>query len=57
MDILQCFEHWGDTYHSKWLDIIRIALGIFFCFMGVDFLQIMSTVTGPLSTFRTFFYQ
>lgn len=54
MDILHRFEHWGDAHHPKWLDIIRIVLGIFFCYKGVDFLQNMSTVTGPLSTKTSF---
>jgi uncharacterized membrane protein YphA (DoxX/SURF4 family) len=54
MDILHRFEHWGDAHHPKWLDIIRIVLGIFLCYKGVDFLQNMSTITGPLSTKTSF---
>jgi putative oxidoreductase len=42
MNLIQRVEHWGDTHHSKWLDIIRIALGIFLCYKGIDFLNNMS---------------
>ncbi len=54
MDILHRFERWGDTHHPKGLDIIRIVLGIFLCYKGIDFLQNMSTITGPLSTKTSF---
>ena len=54
MDILHRFEHWGDAHHPKWLDIIRIVLGIFLCYKGIDFLRNMSTITGPLSTKTSF---
>ncbi|MBC7886884.1 MAG: DoxX family protein [Ferruginibacter sp.] len=46
MNILQRFEHWGDSHHPKWLDIIRILLGIFLCYKGVDFLRNMGTLMG-----------
>ena len=39
MNLLEKFEYWGDRHHPKWLDIIRIALGIFLCWKGVDFLR------------------
>lgn len=39
---IQSVEHWGDAHHSKWLDILRIALGVFLCYKGVDFLYHMS---------------
>ena len=54
MDILHRLEHWGDTHHPKWIDIIRIVLGAFLCYKGADFLQNMSSVTGPLSTKTSF---
>ncbi|MEN9570722.1 MAG: hypothetical protein RL172_1953, partial [Bacteroidota bacterium] len=54
MNILQRFEHWGDTHHPKWLDIIRIVLGGFLFYKGIDFLQNSSNVTGPLSTKTSF---
>lgn len=39
MNLLEKFEYWGDRHHPKWLDIIRIALGIFLCWKGIDFLR------------------
>jgi len=51
-------EHWGDTHHPKWVDIIRIALGVFLCYKGIDFLRNMSTMNDLLShrlSFGSFF--
>ena len=44
MNILERIEHWGDAHHPKWLDIIRITLGIFLCYKGIDFLRNMGTL-------------
>ncbi|MEP7141451.1 MAG: DoxX family protein [Ferruginibacter sp.] len=46
MNILQRIELWGDTHHPKWVDIIRITLGIFLCYKGIDFLRNMGTLMG-----------
>ncbi len=54
MNILQRFEHWGDAHHPKWLDLIRIVLGAFLFYKGIDFLNNSSTITGPLSTKTSF---
>lgn len=59
MNLIQKFEYWGDRHHPKWLDIIRIALGIFLCYKGVDFLrntsQLISVMklTSPFGDFMT----
>ncbi|MDQ6609162.1 MAG: DoxX family membrane protein [Bacteroidota bacterium] len=37
MNYLQRMEHWGDTHHPKYLDILRIVLGMFLCFKGIEF--------------------
>ncbi len=42
MDLLHRLEHWGDTHHPKWMDYIRIALGLFLCFKGINFLRNIS---------------
>jgi putative oxidoreductase len=49
MDILHRFEYWGDHHHPKWVDIIRIALGIFLCYKGIDFLRNTSLLIGLMS--------
>lgn len=37
MNYLQRVEHWGDAHHPKYLDLLRIALGVFLCIKGVEF--------------------
>ena len=54
MDILHRLEHWGDAHHPKWLDLIRIVLGGFLFYKGIDFLNNSSVITGPLSTKTSF---
>lgn len=59
MNILQRVEHWGDSHHPKWLDFIRITLGIFLCYKGIDFLKNMGTLMGlmPINVeFDSFMY-
>lgn len=58
MDILHRFEYWGDHHHPKWVDIIRIALGIFLCYKGIDFLRntsfLISLMSGGRDSFNSF---
>lgn len=49
MNYLQRIEHWGDAHHPKWLDILRIALGLFLCFKGVEFANNMNRLMGLMS--------
>ncbi len=49
MNILQRLELWGDTHHPKWLDIIRITLGIFLCYKAISFLMDMSSMISVFS--------
>ena len=44
MNILQRVQIWGDHHHSKWLDILRMALGIFLFYKGFEFLQNMGSM-------------
>jgi hypothetical protein len=44
MNIIQRLEHWGDTHHPKWLDIIRIFLGMFLFLKGLDFINNMDVL-------------
>lgn len=44
MNTLQRLEYWGERHHPKWADLIRIALGIFLCFKGAEFLTNMSAM-------------
>lgn len=49
MNTLQRIEHWGDTHHPKWVDIVRIALGIFLVYKGFEFVKDMSSFISLLS--------
>ena len=49
MNLLQRLEHWGDRHHPQWLDILRIALGGFLCYKGMEFLNSMSEMLSLMS--------
>ena len=55
MNLLQRLEHWGDRHHPAWMDIVRIALGIFLVYKGFDFLNHMSDLIGLMSASSTSF--
>ena len=40
---------WGDRHHPRWLDIIRIFLGIFMCYKGVDLLNNINLLANAMS--------
>jgi putative oxidoreductase len=54
MNFIQRLEHWGDTHHPKWLDLLRIALGLFLCFKGIEFLNNMSSMLNLLTSKMSF---
>ena len=58
MNFLQRLEHWGDTHHPKWMDIVRISLGIFLCYKGIDFLLNMGELIALMTnkSFGSFAY-
>jgi putative oxidoreductase len=39
MNMVHKIEHWGDTHHPKFLDFVRIALGIFLLLKGIAFME------------------
>ena len=49
MNYIERMGQWGDTHHPKWIDIVRIALGVFLIYKGVDFLKNMSVVNDLLA--------
>jgi putative oxidoreductase len=54
MNLVQRVEHWGDTHHPQWLDIVRIALGLFLCYKGVDFLMNMGSMLDLITNKMSF---
>lgn len=54
MNYIERIEQWGDRHHPKWMDIVRIALGIFLIYKGVDFLRNMSVMNDLLTKNMSF---
>lgn len=42
MDLLHRLGHWGERHHPRWVDIVRISLGLFLCYKGIQFPDHMS---------------
>ena len=54
MNLVQRMEHWGDTHHPQWLDIVRIALGVFLCYKGVEYLYNMGAMLSLITNKMAF---
>ena len=54
MNLLQRFEIWGDTHHPKYMDIVRIALGVFLCYKGIDFLRHMGAMNDLITNYFSY---
>ncbi|WP_439697699.1 DoxX family protein [Mucilaginibacter sp. AW1-7] len=39
MNVVHKIEHWGDTHHPKFLDLVRVALGVFLLLKGIAFME------------------
>ena len=39
MNVIHRIEKWGDTHHPRFLDIIRILLGVFLLLKGLGFMN------------------
>ncbi|GAB3957530.1 hypothetical protein GCM10028805_50400 [Spirosoma harenae] len=39
MNLLTRIEHWGDTHHPAWTDVLRIMLGIILILKGISFIS------------------
>ena len=46
MNIIQRIEHWGDTHHPRWVDMVRIVLGVLIFAKGVSFVMDRESVAG-----------
>jgi len=51
MDLFNRIERWGDTHHPKWVDYVRIALGVFLCIKGLQFPGHASEVMQSMPNF------
>jgi putative oxidoreductase len=54
MNFLERMELWGDRHHPKWLDIIRIALGIFLFIKGIEFYNNLGAMMGMMENLVPF---
>ncbi len=50
MNFFHRLEKWGDTHHPKWLDAIRIVLGIFLFLKGLEFVNNMDALTSVIDS-------
>lgn len=46
MNIVQKVEHWGDMHHAKWLDAIRVILGLIILGKGIEFASQIGSQEG-----------
>lgn len=54
MNLVQRVEFWGERHHPQWTDIVRIGLGIFLVYKGIDFARNITTVTNLMSSSISF---
>lgn len=38
MNLVHKIEHWGDDHHAKWLDVVRIVLGLLLVSKAIAFM-------------------
>ncbi|MHB8209045.1 DoxX family protein [Mucilaginibacter sp.] len=48
MKTLDKIQDWGDRHHPKWLDVLRIALGVVFIWKGIEFMLNLGVLTDFL---------
>lgn len=48
MNLIHRIEHWGDTHHPRWMDAVRIVLGIVILAKGVSFIADTDSVARLL---------
>lgn len=57
MNYIQRLEHWGDAHHPRYMDILRMALGVFLILKGIEFarnssvLEVLLSRQVPFSSF------
>ncbi|OOQ62242.1 DoxX family protein [Mucilaginibacter pedocola] len=54
MNMVQKVEHWGDLHHPRWLDMVRIVLGLIIFSKGLIFISSTSVQQDWIFQNRTF---
>ncbi len=50
MNMIDRIEHWGDTHHPAWMDILRIAVGCLLLAKGVSFISDTTKLAALVSS-------
>ncbi|WP_443937843.1 DoxX family protein [Pedobacter sp. MW01-1-1] len=54
MNVIRKIEHWGDVHQTKWLDYVRILLGLVIFLKGVSFISDTSVLQAMLTENNVF---
>ncbi|PWS30788.1 DoxX family protein [Pedobacter paludis] len=54
MNVIRKIEHWGDVHHSKWLDFLRILLGLIIFAKGISFISDTSVLQNLITQNNVF---
>lgn len=52
MNFVERIEKWGDAHHPKWIDAIRIILGLILFIKGLQFINNMDTLSAIMARSR-----
>lgn len=53
MNTLDNIEHWADTHHPRWIDFVRIGLGLFIFYKGIIFISDKSSLMNMMNNVDT----
>jgi putative oxidoreductase len=56
MNLIHKIETWGDTHHPKFLDVLRVALGVFLLMKGVAFMENSTSLKGLIEDQNAVFF-
>lgn len=48
MNLIHRIELWGEQHHPRWMDVVRVILGIFLIIKGVQFLANISYLAATV---------
>ncbi|MCZ4225577.1 DoxX family protein [Pedobacter rhodius] len=54
MNVIRRIEHWGDVHQTKWLDFLRIILGLVIFGKGVSFISDTTTLQNLITDNNVF---
>ncbi|WP_231459187.1 MULTISPECIES: DoxX family protein [unclassified Pedobacter] len=54
MNVIRKIEHWGDVHQTKWLDFLRIILGLIIFGKGISFISDTNTLQNLITQNNVF---